>query len=46
MASMGFEATGTMLFTVARTPKAAPYVAFGGGVYHASFDLNAVGYRF
>jgi hypothetical protein len=40
MASMGFEATGTMLFTVANTPKAAPYVAVGGGAYRASFDLD------
>lgn len=40
IASMGFEATGTMLFAVARTPKTAPYVAAGGGLYRASFDLN------
>ena len=39
--SMGLEATGTMLFTIARTPKAAPYAAIGGGVYHASFNLDS-----
>lgn len=38
--SMGLEATGTMLFTIARGPKAAPYAAIGGGVYRASFDLG------
>ena len=37
---MGLEATGTMLFTIARGPKAAPYAAIGGGVYRASFDLG------
>jgi hypothetical protein len=39
--SMGLEATGTMLFTIARTPKAAPYAAIGGGVYHAGFNLDS-----
>jgi hypothetical protein len=29
-----------MLFTIARTPKAAPYAAIGGGVYHAGFNLD------
>ena len=38
---MGMEATGTMLFTIARTAKAAPYAAIGGGVYHTSFDLGS-----
>ena len=38
--TMGLEATGTMLFTIARGPKAAPYAAIGGGVYRASFDLG------
>ena len=38
--AMGLEATGTMLFTIARGPKAAPYAAIGGGVYRASFDLG------
>lgn len=37
----GLEITGTMLFTLARGPKAAPYAAIGGGLYRASFDLNA-----
>lgn len=36
----GLEVTGTMLFTLARGPKAAPYVAVGGGLYRASFDLD------
>lgn len=39
-ASMEFEGTGTLLFTVARTRRAAPYVAAGGGVYRASFDMD------
>lgn len=38
--TMGLEATGTMVFTIASGPKAAPYVAIGGGVYRASFDLG------
>ena len=38
--TMGLEATGTMLFTIARGPKAAPYAAIGGGVYRTSFDLG------
>lgn len=38
--AMGLEATGTMLFTIARGPKAAPYAAIGGGVYRTSFDLG------
>lgn len=38
--TMGLEATGTMLFTIARGPKAAPYAAIGGGVYRASLDLD------
>jgi hypothetical protein len=38
--SMGFEATGTMLFTIANGPKASPYAAIGGGVYHAGFDMD------
>lgn len=38
---MGMEATGTMLFTIARTTKAAPYAAIGGGVYHTSFNLDS-----
>ena len=38
--TMGLEATGTMLFTIARGPKAAPYAAIGGGVYRANFDLG------
>ncbi len=38
--AMGLEATGTMLFTIASTPKAAPYAAVGGGVYRAGFDMD------
>ena len=36
----GLEVTGTMLLTIARTRKAAPYVALGGGLYRADFDLG------
>ena len=36
----GLELTGTMLFTLARGPKAAPYAAIGGGLYRASFQLG------
>lgn len=36
----GLEATGTMLFTIARGPNTAPYAAVGGGVYRSSFDLG------
>lgn len=38
--TMGFELTGTMLLTVARGNKAAPYVAVGEGLYRARFDLG------
>ena len=37
----GFEASGTMLFTVFRGEKAAPYVAIGGGLYRARFDMGS-----
>lgn len=37
----GLELTGTMLLTVARSEKVAPYVAVGGGLYRARFDLGA-----
>lgn len=36
----GLEATGTMLFTIARGRKAAPYAAIGGGLYRSTFDLG------
>lgn len=36
----GLELTGSMLFTLARGSKAAPYAAVGGGLYRASFDLD------
>ena len=36
----GLEMTGTMLLTIARSGKAAPYVALGGGLYRADFDLG------
>lgn len=36
----GLEMTGTMLLTIARSRKAAPYVALGGGLYRADFDLG------
>ena len=39
--STGLEATGTLLLRVARTDKVAPYVAVGGGLYRARFDLGA-----
>ena len=38
--STGLELTGTMLLTVARGDNVAPYVALGGGLYHARFDLG------
>jgi hypothetical protein len=36
----GTEVTGTMLFTLARTARAQPYAAIGGGIYRTSFDLG------
>jgi hypothetical protein len=36
----GNEVSATMLVTIARTPRTAPYVAVGGGIYRASFDLG------
>ena len=36
----GLEMTGTMLLTVARSDRTAPYVAVGGGLYRAGFDLG------
>ena len=36
----GLELTGTALLTIARSERAAPYVAIGGGLYRASFDLG------
>jgi hypothetical protein len=36
----GTEMSGTMLFTLARTTRARPYAAIGGGVYRTSFDLG------
>lgn len=36
----GLEVTGTMLLTVARSERTAPYVAVGGGLYRARFDLG------
>jgi hypothetical protein len=36
----GLEMTGTMLVTVARSDRTAPYVAVGGGLYRARFDLG------
>ena len=39
--STGLEVTGTMLLTLARSERAAPYVAIGGGLYRARFDMGA-----
>ena len=39
--STGLELTGTMLLTVASSNKVTPYVAVGGGLYRARFDLGA-----
>jgi hypothetical protein len=36
----GLEVSGVMLVTLARTSRAAPYVAIGGGLYRADFDLG------
>ena len=36
----GFELTGTALLTIARSERATPYVALGGGLYRARFDLG------
>lgn len=36
----GVELTGTALMTVASSARAAPYVAFGGGLYRTSFALG------
>lgn len=36
----GLELTGTMLLTIAPSGKVAPYVALGGGLYRARFDLG------
>ena len=36
----GLEVTGTMLVTVFRGRVASPYVAFGGGLYGARFDMD------
>ncbi|HLG54272.1 MAG TPA: hypothetical protein VI485_03010 [Vicinamibacterales bacterium] len=38
--STGLEVTGTMLLTLARSERAAPYVAIGGGFYRARFDMG------
>ena len=38
--STGLELTGTMLLTLARNQQATPYVAIGGGLYRARFDLG------
>ena len=37
----GLEVSGTMLFTVFRGEKAAPYVAMGGGLYRARIDMGS-----
>lgn len=36
----GLELTGTALLSIARSERAAPYIAIGGGLYRASFDLG------
>lgn len=36
----GTEFSATMLFTIARTTRATPYVAVGGGMYRSSFNLG------
>ena len=36
----GTEFTATALVTIVRTQRAAPYLAIGGGVYRASFDMG------
>ncbi len=36
----GIELTGTTLVTIARSERAAPYIAVGGGLYRARFDLG------
>ena len=36
----GVEATASMLVSIGRTKRVAPYVSFGGGLYRASFDLG------
>jgi hypothetical protein len=36
----GLELTGTALVTMARSKRAAPYLAIGGGLYRASFALG------
>jgi len=37
----GLEATGTMLVTVFSGKTASPYVAIGGGLYRARFDMDS-----
>lgn len=39
--STGLELTGTMLLHIAPSERATPYVALGGGLYRARFDLGA-----
>lgn len=36
----GFQITGTLLMTLARTSRADVYVAAGGGLSHVSFDMG------
>jgi len=37
----GFELTASLLMEVLRTGRAAPYLALGGGIYRARFDLDS-----
>jgi hypothetical protein len=36
----GYQVTGTLLLTLARTSRAEAYVAAGGGIVRASFDMD------
>jgi len=38
--AQGLELTGTTLVTIARSERTTPYVAVGGGLYRARFDLG------